>query len=732
MPRYVQLEPTPALQPAMTGSPAAPEALATWRVYAGWALACTGMLFLEWLALDPAERADAGTVLAVWAHMVCASIGGWAALSWMHAHCPRAWRPAGAPALLAMGLAHLAGSVLAVEGLRLVLQLGVLDVAGGVAGGTALANDWLQRLWIIVVFNTLPALLLAAWRLRTHRLSRWQERLAAASAEQQGVRQELIESELLALQAQVEPHFLFNTLAHIRWHYRHDPLHAGHMLERLVHFARDLLPAAQGAAVAMRVELGLVRHYLELLSLRLGPRLRWEIQVPDEVLDAQVPSMGLLTLVENAIQHGIGRLGRGGTVQVLARAVDGRLHIEVLDDGVGLSDGAGANVGLANLRAKLLLMAGDAARFELRSRAGGGARAVITLPLQHEGRAGTAVPTPPPASQGLPWGLLAACIGALWAWQLLATGLSSDPRPADWPRAVMEVPLLTLCMLPLAVVAWRLVPAGPWSMALLGVAMLAGAALGMGLSQQLLAWAAAQLPCDGSAGCARDSRDAMVVSIQAWLFAGLMALAARARIANARIQQRALTLAAQSAELRRHAAAVRLRAARARAEPADVVRMLQQVQERYGVSPMDGEATLDALTSYLRCVAETAHSPRVSLQRELDAARAFAALVRASRAGDPGDVLQVECDDRINLATQVEPLRLLQPLRLLWAAAPSAALRLRLEACPGRGLVATLACPQLPPEVDAEALAGALAPLDASAVRHPDGSMHWRLDVELS
>jgi hypothetical protein len=216
---------------------------------------------------------------------------------------------------------------------------------------------------------------------------------------------------------------------------------------------------------------------------------------------------------------------------------------------------------------------------------------------------------------------------------------------------------------------------------------------------------------------------------QAWFFGALLAWAARARIAHAQTQQRALGLAAQSTELRRHAAAARLRAARARAEPADLARLLQQLQERYDASPMSGEAMLDALSSYLRRVAETAHCTRVSLNGELEVVRALAALVRASQPGEPGELLSIEIDDRVDLAGQLEPLRLLQPLRQLWAVAPLV-LSLHLEACqPGR-LQVTLACARVPPDADALALEGALATLGVSTARGADGSLHWRLDVE--
>jgi signal transduction histidine kinase len=517
------------------------------------------------------------------------------------------------------------------------------------------------------------------------------------------------------------------------------------MLELLVHFALDLLPAARSAGIPMHVELALVQRYLELLALRMGERLRWTVEVPEALRQALVPSMGLLTLVENAVQHGIGRLGRGGTVQLRASVQPDNLQVEVLDDGVGLRSGAGANVGLSNLRAKLLLMAGETARFELRNRAEGGVRAVITLPLRqglHPETRSKAAPGADTSSARprLPWRLVLAGAVAVWAWQLLEAHLGADPTGAAMPRALLEVPLAAACMLGLAVLARRAAHGGLQAVLLVGGALLAGSALGIGLSHLLLGGAGPDAPslqslrCAAPGDCARGTKDALTVALQAALFGALFAWAARLQMGHAQTQQRALTLAAHSAELRRHAAAARLRAARARAEPADVARLLQRLHERYRASPLDGETMLDALTAYLRSVAETAHSPRVSLQREIHGLRAFAALERAAQDVEPGELLRVELDDGVDLAVTVAPLSLLQPLRLLWAATPAARLSLRLRRGPPGRLHARIACalprPAVMPGVEGDTLVAALTPLSAHAVRQPDGSLHWTLDVE--
>jgi sensor histidine kinase YesM len=114
----------------------------------------------------------------------------------------------------------------------------------------------------------------------------------------------------------------------------------------------------------------------------MGERLRVQVDVPEALADASLPPMMLVTLVENAIKHGIGPKREGGTVRIGARAAQGRLHIEVSDDGVGLKLGVGTGRGLANTRARLATQFGTAAALEVGTREGGGVCALLAVPYQ--------------------------------------------------------------------------------------------------------------------------------------------------------------------------------------------------------------------------------------------------------------------------------------------------------------------------------------------------------------
>jgi two-component system LytT family sensor kinase len=202
----------------------------------------------------------------------------------------------------------------------------------------------------------------------------------------------LVEAQLQSLKSQLHPHFLFNTLNAIAELVHGDSKRA----ERTVTQLSDLLRAAlsrDGADhVALKEELDFLRNYVAIQQTLLQERLiaRWNID--DDTLDAQVPSMLLQPIVENAIQHGIGPVASGGTLEITARREGGTLLLQVVDDGHGLSADATAagkaGIGLSNTRARLLHMYGDKHRFDIRPRDGGGVVATFEIPLRFEGAGG--------------------------------------------------------------------------------------------------------------------------------------------------------------------------------------------------------------------------------------------------------------------------------------------------------------------------------------------------------
>lgn len=191
---------------------------------------------------------------------------------------------------------------------------------------------------------------------------------------------------LSLLQAQIAPHFLFNTLASVRALVRRDPERAEATLDALVDHLRACMPrlAADGA-VAMSTlgrELEACRSYLELMRLRLGGRLEYTVEAGDADEARPMLPMLLLTLVENAVKHGIEPLPGPGHIDLRVSG-DGRsLRLVVEDNGAGLQPGLGGGVGLANIRAQLRDRYGADARLELAARAEGGVRAEILLPLR--------------------------------------------------------------------------------------------------------------------------------------------------------------------------------------------------------------------------------------------------------------------------------------------------------------------------------------------------------------
>ena len=197
-----------------------------------------------------------------------------------------------------------------------------------------------------------------------------------------------VQAELKSLQAQVEPHFLYNTLANTRYLARHAPERAVEMLDHLIAYLRTALPDMRTSSSTLARECELAGHYLALMEIRFGCRLSTRIECPEALGDLPVPPMMLMSLVENAVQHGVEP--KPGTVCVSVAAAmrgDGRLGIVVRDDGAGLQQGRaaellGSGLGLRNVRERLQALYGRQAAFELRQAADGATEAELLLPVE--------------------------------------------------------------------------------------------------------------------------------------------------------------------------------------------------------------------------------------------------------------------------------------------------------------------------------------------------------------
>jgi signal transduction histidine kinase len=202
-----------------------------------------------------------------------------------------------------------------------------------------------------------------------------------SSARQTETEKELTVAKLSLLHAQVEPHFLYNTLASAQLLTRADPARADEMLGHLIVYLRHSLPRTENEPSSLGEELARARAYLEILKIRMGPRLALQIDVPEVLYAEPFPAMMLQTLVENAIKHGLEAQPGGGTVWILARRNEDGLSVTVADDGQGInSDRSGTGIGLKNIRERLRLAYGPSASFDLVANYPNGVAATIRLP----------------------------------------------------------------------------------------------------------------------------------------------------------------------------------------------------------------------------------------------------------------------------------------------------------------------------------------------------------------
>ena len=234
-----------------------------------------------------------------------------------------------------------------------------------------------------VGFLLAGGLALFGWRRERRGLQSLARERALAQAES---RRREAELRLSVLAAQVEPHFLFNTLAGVRSAIATDPARASEMIDRLVDYLRAAIPRLRsdgGSAATLAGQLDIVRAYLGLMAARM-PRLSWRIDVAPELLTAPCPPLMLISLAENAVKHGVEPKIGPVHIEVSARrAADGRLEITVADDGAGFgTSGSGGGLGLTNIRERLQQMHGDRAALVLKARPEGGVAATLTLPVE--------------------------------------------------------------------------------------------------------------------------------------------------------------------------------------------------------------------------------------------------------------------------------------------------------------------------------------------------------------
>lgn len=274
-------------------------------------------------------------------------------------------------ALLSVPVAQFGGSMLAMK----VLGLPMPSLGEMVSSGS---NGMLPFTLIV----TAGAMVFLHNR---ERLLRAETAAAEEKARAEAVARQALQAQLQLLQAQIEPHMLFNTLANLQGMIAIDPERAQSMLDHLIQYLRTTLTSSRAESTTLAQEFTLMDAYLGLMSVRMGARLGFSLQLPSVLRAAQIPPMLLQPLVENAIIHGLEPKVDGGHITVSAEQDGATLVVSVADTGLGLeapSAKAGTHVGMANTRERLRALFGAQASLSLEPNPAHGATARLTLPLR--------------------------------------------------------------------------------------------------------------------------------------------------------------------------------------------------------------------------------------------------------------------------------------------------------------------------------------------------------------
>lgn len=276
--------------------------------------------------------------------------------------------------------------VLQVLGVVIAVPVGVLiahSISMAIDIESAHQQSQMQGLIVLLVEGLLfgPWIALGAMLRQRDIFARHQA--LAFELERSELERKALDARLRLLQAQVKPHFLFNTLANVQALVDAGSPQASKVLASLIAYLRAAVPRMQAEAATLEQELELARAYLEIMKMRMPDRLQFALQLDPAAANMQCPPMTLLTLVENAVQHGIDPSEVGGRIDVDISMRDGRCLIRVADTGVGLkAAGSGLGTGLTTLRERMQLAFGSEAQFRLTEIAPHGVCAELTFPAR--------------------------------------------------------------------------------------------------------------------------------------------------------------------------------------------------------------------------------------------------------------------------------------------------------------------------------------------------------------
>lgn len=242
------------------------------------------------------------------------------------------------------------------------------------------SGDWFMSFLMLFIVTSIIAKVL----LGSKRKAETRAQAATATAAEEGLKRQLAEAQLKMMQAQVEPHFLFNTLASVDYLIETDPARASTMQKNLIQYLRAALPQMREGSTTLGKELALVRAYLEILKVRMEDRLQFAITVPQGLMSAQFPPMVLQSLVENAIKHALEPKPEGGSITITADIANGNLRVTVADTGLGfgVAGKPGTGVGLNNVRERLAALYAGRARFTIEANSPSGTIATIEVPYE--------------------------------------------------------------------------------------------------------------------------------------------------------------------------------------------------------------------------------------------------------------------------------------------------------------------------------------------------------------
>ena len=237
-----------------------------------------------------------------------------------------------------------------------------------------------QLVFLLIIFMLIVRMLS-----RSKLKAEAQAAVAIDAAERATLSRQLAEARLQAMQAQVEPHFLFNTLAAVEHLIETDPPRAAQMQRNLIGYLRSVLPNFRKPDSTLGREVDICRHYLDILKVRMEERLEIDISIPAALGNAKLPPMMLQSLVENAIRHGLEPKPEGGRIYLRATLADDTLAITVIDTGVGYdanAQPAGTGLGLANIRERLAALFGKRGRLLITPNLPHGTQARIEVPYE--------------------------------------------------------------------------------------------------------------------------------------------------------------------------------------------------------------------------------------------------------------------------------------------------------------------------------------------------------------